>query len=331
MMAVKRTSTFSSPDDQSNKASRIVYRNTPSPTNSETGSQRGSPLIFNSLSSESSSAKSSYDDRLDAGKSLTSLHEDMGMRGELEKSDKFQMRCKVVDNPDDFDNVTTRYRYMFTTLDERARALEKQFHRIQKDMCELAGLSTDDLAPVGLPSQDPVWVCGRICNDSSEGKLNALSVILEGSRKESSGRKIMLKLTELNGYSLFPGQIILVHGTNSTGREMVAQRIIEGVQRSHLKSSPTELLEFHHGSSNQAGSLSLPSFVFFLYAAPAYIIMSSYIISSHLISFLTFLTALYPSIHILLLYPSASEPIYKPTSQSVKISMHLSIYETVSL
>ena len=323
MMAVKRPPTFSTPDDQSNKASRIIYRDTPSPTNSESGSQRGSPLIFDSLSSESSSAKSNYDHRLDGGKILTSLHENLGVRGELEISEKFQMRCKVIDNPDDFDNISARYRYMFTTLDERARALEKQFHRIQKDMCELAGLSADDLTPVGLPSQDPVWVCGRICNDSSEGKLNALSVILEGSRKESSGRKIMLKLTELNGYSLFPGQIILVHGTNSTGREMVAQRIIEGVQRSHPKSSPTELLEFHHGSNNQAGSLNFPSFVSFLCAASTYLILFYHFISYHVIP-----------CHIASFYITSYHQhfIYRSTeSSSVQLYTHPSTYKPVYL
>lgn len=276
MLTVKRVSNFSTPDDQFDKASRITYRDTPSPSGSESGSQRGSPLIFDNHNSESSTAKSTYNQRSDSGKSLTRLNVELGMRGEFKESDKLLgIRCKINDNPEDFDNIKDRYRYMFTTLDERAIALEKQFHRIQGDMCKLAGLSSDDLVPVGLPSQNSVWVCGRVCNDSSEGKLNSSSVILEGDRYISSGRKISLKLVELNGYSLFPGQIILVNGTNSTGREMVATRIIEGLQQPLPSTSPEELLKFHYGKSYQEGqsikSILPPLFDCFLLCSSSFL------------------------------------------------------------
>lgn len=67
---------------------------------------------------------------------------------------------------------------------------------------------------------------GRICCDSV-GKLNPQSVLLEGSVETSAGKRVPLKLTEVNNYSLFPGQIIALEGINSTGSHMVASKIHE--------------------------------------------------------------------------------------------------------
>ena len=52
-------------------------------------------------------------------------------------------------------------------------------------------------------------MAGRICCDSN-GKLNAKSVILEGSRDTSMGKCIPLDLTELKQYSMFPGQVLFL-------------------------------------------------------------------------------------------------------------------------
>lgn len=56
---------------------------------------------------------------------------------------------------------------------------------------------------------------GRICCDCN-GKLNAKSVLLEGSRESSAGKAIPLDLSELTEFSLFPGQVgvIIFHVLN---------------------------------------------------------------------------------------------------------------------
>jgi len=51
-----------------------------------------------------------------------------------------------------------------------------------------------------------VTVVGRVCCDSI-GKLNAKSVLLEGSQESSAGRCIPVDLSELKEFSLFPGQV----------------------------------------------------------------------------------------------------------------------------
>lgn len=49
-------------------------------------------------------------------------------------------------------------------------------------------------------------VIGRICCDSN-GKLNAQSVLLEGSQDLSSGVRVKLDLSEIRQFALFPGQV----------------------------------------------------------------------------------------------------------------------------
>jgi DNA polymerase alpha subunit B len=77
--------------------------------------------------------------------------------------------------------------------------------------------------------------------------------MLEGSRRESGGRKVQLDLTEVSTYSLFPGQIVLVEGINSSGRRMVAKRIVEGVPPRVPMTAPAKLLDYHHSTLYQGG------------------------------------------------------------------------------
>ena len=74
--------------------------------------------------------------------------------------------------------------------------------------------------------QDQVTVTGRISCDSV-GKLNAKSVILEGSRESSAGKCIPLDLSSLKEYSLFPGQLVAMIGTNATGQKFVVSKTYE--------------------------------------------------------------------------------------------------------
>jgi len=54
--------------------------------------------------------------------------------------------------------------------------------------------------------QAPVTVVGRVCCDGS-GRLNAKSLLLEGSLDSSSGRRVSLDVSNVPQFSLFPGQV----------------------------------------------------------------------------------------------------------------------------
>ncbi|XP_063800926.1 DNA polymerase alpha subunit B [Pseudophryne corroboree] len=124
------------------------------------------------------------------------------------------------------ESLTKSYKYMFQKLmdirdvvsskiEEIGEALKNNFH-------------IEEFTSVSFPAQETVTVLGQIGCDSN-GRLNAKSVILEGDREHSSGMHVPVDLSELKEYSLFPGQVVVMEGTNSTGRKFVASKLYEGV------------------------------------------------------------------------------------------------------
>ena len=85
---------------------------------------------------------------------------------------------------------------------------------------------------------------GRICCDGN-GRLNANSLLLEGSIDSSSGRQVPLDVSNVPQFSLFPGQVVAMDGINSSGRRFVANKIHEGV----LSPPPTDALQTSEGLS----------------------------------------------------------------------------------
>ena len=77
-----------------------------------------------------------------------------------------------------------------------------------EDMADQLKKSHDieEFSHIALPTQEEVTVVGRICCDSN-GKLNAKSVLLEGSVDMSAGKTIPMDLSQLKEYALFPGQV----------------------------------------------------------------------------------------------------------------------------
>ncbi|XP_071833082.1 DNA polymerase alpha subunit B-like isoform X2 [Apostichopus japonicus] len=152
------------------------------------------------------------------------------------------MDCEVAAY--DTENVLkTKYKYMYQKLTEKAHILNDMIEEMSQHLQEKYNI--EELSHVAIPLQEKVSVVGRICCDSV-GKLNPQSVLLEGSVETSAGKRVPLKLTEVNNYSLFPGQIIALEGINSTGSHMVASKIYEGVSPSSPKDIDSSLS--NHGS-----------------------------------------------------------------------------------
>ncbi|KAK9774177.1 putative DNA polymerase alpha subunit B N-terminal-domain-containing protein [Seiridium cardinale] len=86
----------------------------------------------------------------------------------------------------------------------------------------------DDAAFGNAASQSTseIYAVGRIASDSSEGRLNAASLVLETSRRTGGGVRIPLNLKKLPGFQFFPGQIAAFKGTNTSGSEFIVQEVL---------------------------------------------------------------------------------------------------------
>ncbi|XP_071164281.1 DNA polymerase alpha subunit B-like [Mytilus edulis] len=125
--------------------------------------------------------------------------------------------------------LTTSFKYMFQKLVDKAHVLNDTIDYMAEKL--QSHYQIEELSHVAVPMQEPVTVAGRICCDAN-GKMNAKSVLLEGSRDTSMGKYIPIDLAELKQFSLFPGQLVAMDGINNTGQKLVVNKIFEGVAQS---------------------------------------------------------------------------------------------------
>ncbi|KAM9367169.1 LOW QUALITY PROTEIN: DNA polymerase alpha subunit B [Phaethornis superciliosus] len=131
---------------------------------------------------------------------------------------------KYLGSPEE--NLTKNYKFMFQKALDIREVLRWRMEELGEVLKSHHHL--EDFSSALLPSQEPVTVLGQIGCDSN-GKLNNKSVVLEGDLEHSSGGQIPLDLSELKEYSFFPGQIVALEGTNTTGKRLVVSKLYEGV------------------------------------------------------------------------------------------------------
>ncbi|NXI67524.1 DPOA2 polymerase, partial [Anseranas semipalmata] len=129
---------------------------------------------------------------------------------------------KLFTSPEE--SLTKSYKFMFQKALDIREVLCWRIEELGAALRNHYGL--EDFASALLPAQEPVTVLGQIGCDSN-GKLNARSAVLEGDRERSSGGRVPLDLSELADFSLFPGQIVALEGTNSTGKRLVVSKLYE--------------------------------------------------------------------------------------------------------
>ncbi|XP_068117229.1 DNA polymerase alpha subunit B [Hyperolius riggenbachi] len=136
------------------------------------------------------------------------------------------------------ESLTKSYKYMFQKLMDIRDVMSCKIEELGEVLKDHYNI--EEFTSVSFPAQETVTVLGQIACDSN-GKMNAKSVILEGDREHSSGMFVPVDLSELEEYSLFPGQVVVMEGTNSTGRKFVASKLYEGLPLPFYQ--PAEVLE----------------------------------------------------------------------------------------
>ncbi len=106
-------------------------------------------------------------------------------------------------------------------------------------------IDDEEFGSAASQSTTEIVAIGRIASDSSEGRLNTASLVLETSRRTGNGRRILLKLEKLNEcYQFFPGQIVAFRGINSSGQEFLVREVLE-IPLLHNAASSLAAIEGH--------------------------------------------------------------------------------------
>lgn len=86
---------------------------------------------------------------------------------------------------------------------------------------------TDELVGVDMPSQETISCIGRISCDS-DNHLDMASTILIGN-DEFKFKSSQLNLNKMQTFGIFPGQTVVVRGSNPRGDNIYAQEILSGI------------------------------------------------------------------------------------------------------
>jgi DNA polymerase alpha subunit B len=118
------------------------------------------------------------------------------------------------------------YKTMAMKLSEASEVLDDRIDEFRQLIQDHLDLDDSAFGNPAYQSPNEIICIGRICSDTNEGKLNTASLVLEGSRRWGSGRRISLKLDSLTSYNFFPGQIVALRGTNASGETFVVSEIL---------------------------------------------------------------------------------------------------------
>ncbi|XP_057584542.1 DNA polymerase alpha subunit B isoform X2 [Hippopotamus amphibius kiboko] len=156
-------------------------------------------LLSPSSFSPSATPSQKYNSRSNRGEVVTSFGSAQGLSWSG-RGGASNISVKVLGYPEP---LTGSYKSMFQKLPDIREVLTCKIEELGSELKE--HYKIEAFTPVLVPAQEPVTLLGQIGCDSN-GKLNHKSVILEGDREHSSGAQIPVDLSELQEYSLFPGQ-----------------------------------------------------------------------------------------------------------------------------
>lgn len=200
----------------------------------------------------------SFNDRPNAGQIVEILNDQLPA-SEPPMAPFSEARIKVTANSD---LKKLSYKPMAMKSSEASEILDD---RIDEFMLMIqAHHQLEDSAFGSAASQaiNEIVAVGRIASDSSDGKLNTASLVLETSRRMGAGLRISIGLGAVPSFQFFPGQIVALRGINASGHEFTVSEVLEVPLPSVAASMPAGLeahLQRMRGGPDAMDSDSAPA------------------------------------------------------------------------
>lgn len=135
-----------------------------------------------------------------------------------------EARIKPVANTD---TKKLSYKPMAMKSSEASEILDDRIDEFMTLIQAHHGLEDSAFGSAASQSIHEIVAVGRIASDSSDGKLNTASLVLETSRRMGAGLRVPLKVASISGFQLFPGQIVAFRGINASGDDFTVSEILE--------------------------------------------------------------------------------------------------------
>lgn len=137
------------------------------------------------------------------------------------------------------------YKHMAMKLSEASEVLDDRIDTITALVQDHYKLEDSAFGNPAAQSTAEVVAVGRIACDSSDGKLNASSMVLETSRRMGAGMRVPLKFADDTPFDVFPGKIVALRGTNVGGHGFLASEVLPLPSLPPAASRPSDL-EVHN-------------------------------------------------------------------------------------
>lgn len=137
-----------------------------------------------------------------------------------------------------------RYRPMAMHLSEASEVLDDRIDEFQSLIQTHHGLDDSAFGNPAAQGTNEIIAVGRIASDTSEGRLNAASMVLETSRRTGAGLRIPLKVESIS-CQFFPGQIVAIRGINASGEYFSVNEILDVPLLAPAASQPSTLETFN--------------------------------------------------------------------------------------
>ncbi|OAA74082.1 DNA polymerase alpha/primase associated subunit [Cordyceps fumosorosea ARSEF 2679] len=125
------------------------------------------------------------------------------------------------------DQKKMAYKPLAMKLSEASEILDDRIDDVATLVQRHHGLDDGAFGNPASQGTTEIVAVGRVASDAPEGRLNAASLVLETSRRTGMGFRVPLKMDAVKGWSVFPGQVVALRGTNATGAEFVVREVLE--------------------------------------------------------------------------------------------------------